>query len=568
MFIMAIERSFTSRDSTPIVRGMNLRFIDMIDNRHYRSPRSRSQRSARPAVEPLENRELLSVVDQGGPVLANAQVETVFLGSQWNSDPAQAGVMNNLNTYVSTLVSGSYFNLMNPYGIGPGTFTASVVVNTSLPAGSQISDAQIQSAILNELNAGAVSNNSERLFVVYTPQNVEVSANGATSGTEPGLGHFAGYHNNFINPATNQSISYAVIPYPGGINTTIAPLNVWQLTTVATSHEIAEGVTDPDPSTNPAWLDPNSTSNLGSEIGDLAWGTFGFWNGYVVQALASPNDQPTLPVGSTPFLMSPGGPFIAPEGTSFTTIVASFTDLDTTYTQGPRTAGNFTATVAWGNGQTSPGTVVQTGPGQFEIVSSYAYPNAGNYSVSIGVVDMINGQSMVVAGTASVADQPIVATSAPSGLDAARSYNQHVLAHFIDLNPYANASDFSASINWGNGQQSPGYVVATAGGFEVIGANAYQNPGFYPVTVTIADSEGSRATASGVLDVVRSGAAGSIAYGPAPAFHHAFHPPKRFPSFYQGFNGSRAGESRLQRLEFAYHHALFWRPMETSRRVY
>jgi hypothetical protein len=568
MFIMAIERSFPRRDSTPIVRGMSMRFTDMNDSRHSRSHRSRSlrRRSARPAVEPLETRELLSVVDQGGPVLANAQVETVFLGSQWNSDPAQAGVMNQLNTYVSTLVSGSYFNLMTPYGIGAGTLTGSLVANTNLPAGSQISDSQIQSAILNELNSGAVSNNSERLFVVYTPQNVEVSASGATSGTEPGLGHFAGYHNNFIDPATNQSISYAVIPFPGGINGVVAPLNVWQLTTVATSHEIAEGVTDPDPSTNPAWLDPNSTSNLGSEIGDLAWGNFGFWNGYVVQALAAPNDQPTLPVGSTPFLMSAAGPFIAPEGTSFTTIVASFTDLDTSYSQGPRTAGDFTATVAWGNGQTSPGTVVQTGPGQFEIVASYAYPNAGGYTVSIGVTDMINGQSMVVAGTANVSDQPIVATSAPSGLAAARSYNQHILAHFIDLNPYANATDFSASIDWGNGQTSAGYVVATASGFEVIGANAYQTPGFYPVTVTIVDSEGSRATASGVLDVVRPGAAGSIAFGPAPAYHRAFHPPKIFPSFYQSFNGSREGESRLQRLEFAYRRNLFFHPMETRRR--
>lgn len=540
----------------------------MIDNHRFQSSRGRPPRSARPALESLETRELLSVVDQGGPVLANAQVETVFLGSQWNSDPAQTGVMNQLNTYVSTLVHGSYFSLMNAYGIGPGALTGSVVANTSLPAGSQISDAQIQSAILNELNAGGVSNNSERLFVVYTPQNVEVSASGATSGTEPGLGHFAGYHNNFIDPTTNQSISYAVIPSPGGINTTVAPLSVWQLTTVATSHEIAEGVTDPEPSTNPAWLDPSAASNLGSEIGDLAWGTFGFWNGYVVQALAAPNDQPTLPVGSTPFLMSAGGPFVAPEGASFTTIVASFTDLDTNFSQGPRTAGDFTATVAWGNGQTSPGTVVQTGPGQFEIVSSYAYPNAGGYSVSIGVVDMINGQSMVVAGTASVADQPIVATSAPSGQTAIRSDNQHVLAHFIDLNPLANAADFSASIDWGNGQKSSGEVVATAGGFEVIGANAYQSPGYYPVTVTIVDSEGSQTTASGVIDVVGRAAPGSIAYGPQPAFHRAFAPPRRFPSFYPGYHGFQGGESRLQRLEFAYHRAFFSHPLVARRRAW
>ncbi|HEY7311589.1 MAG TPA: hypothetical protein VH643_19655, partial [Gemmataceae bacterium] len=53
-----------------------------------------------------------------------------------------------------------------------------------------------------------------------------------------------------------------------------------------------------------------------------------------------------------------------------------------------------------------------------------------------------------------------------------------VAANFSDADPNANARDFTANINWGDGHSSNGTIVADGnGGFAVIGTNTYANAG-------------------------------------------------------------------------------------------
>jgi hypothetical protein len=69
------------------------------------------------------------------------------------------------------------------------------------------------------------------------------------------------------------------------------------------------------------------------------------------------------------------------------------------------------------------------------------------------------------------------------------------VARLTDADPNGTAGDYTASINWGDGQTTPGVVTADpAGGFDIIGTHAYAEEGTYAISVTVTDAGGSRAS--------------------------------------------------------------------------
>jgi hypothetical protein len=77
-----------------------------------------------------------------------------------------------------------------------------------------------------------------------------------------------------------------------------------------------------------------------------------------------------------------------------------------------------------------------------------------------------------------------------------------VIATFSDANPAADVSDFTASIDWGDGQVTTGVISAQpGGGFAVEGGHGYKHKGDYAATVTVQDVGGSSASASGTVTV-------------------------------------------------------------------
>ena len=90
---------------------------------------------------------------------------------------------------------------------------------------------------------------------------------------------------------------------------------------------------------------------------------------------------------------------------------------------------------------------------------------------------------------------PPTSTVAPGTLNAAVLVNATagqsftgVAATFSDADPNANAKDFTASINWGDGHASNGTIVADGhGGFNVLGTNTYASAGLFPIAVQIQD---------------------------------------------------------------------------------
>jgi len=75
------------------------------------------------------------------------------------------------------------------------------------------------------------------------------------------------------------------------------------------------------------------------------------------------------------------------------------------------------------------------------------------------------------------------------------------VAEFTEANPKSVASDYTATISWGDGATSAGTVSPSGAGFEVSGSHTYASAGQYPTSVTIQDVGGAKATASSTASI-------------------------------------------------------------------
>jgi hypothetical protein len=89
------------------------------------------------------------------------------------------------------------------------------------------------------------------------------------------------------------------------------------------------------------------------------------------------------------------------------------------------------------------------------------------------------------------------------------------VAGFTDANPDGIISDYSVTIDWGDGSTSPGTVSSVAGGFQVDGAHTYAQAGSYPTAISVADLHGANAAAHGTATV---GSAPTTVITGAPPF--------------------------------------------------
>jgi hypothetical protein len=296
-------------------------------------------------AEALEPRHLLAgggVTYQGGPVINNVAVETVFLGTAWANDPTLEQNAAQLDQFFGFVTSSSYMDLLAQYGtaqagaIGHGSYVGQANIAQDIWRGSTVSDNAIQNELNSEILSGAIAPpDSNHLLFVFTPPDIVVSQGGSRSNGFP-VG-FAGYHNSFVD-SSGQLVRYAVIPDPIG-NDQVAGLSSFQQQTAASSHELAEAVTDPDGS---SWWDNTNDSTSGYEVGDFADLNTDvlYLNGYAVEELwsnaagglvapAGASSTPgtiTLPVNIPPIITPPSSiPPTNGEPTSLGQVAASLT---------------------------------------------------------------------------------------------------------------------------------------------------------------------------------------------------------------------------------------------------
>ncbi len=71
-----------------------------------------------------------------------------------------------------------------------------------------------------------------------------------------------------------------------------------------------------------------------------------------------------------------------------------------------------------------------------------------------------------------------------------------IVARFNDADQNTDPTQYSATIDWGNGHTSGGQIaVDPKGGFDVVGTYTYNDPGPFTLTAQIQDKDGDSATA-------------------------------------------------------------------------
>ncbi|HEV3080235.1 MAG TPA: FG-GAP-like repeat-containing protein, partial [Gemmataceae bacterium] len=200
----------------------------------------------------------------------------------------------------------------------------------------------------------------------------------------------------------------------------------------------------------------------------------------------------------------------ATKDVTFLGTAAHFTDANPL-----ATVGDFTATIAWGDGHTSPGTIMPDGNGGFTVLGSNVFSTTGTFAVT-AVVEDRDGTGATVSGSVIVTAGPYTLLSAAGTSIAAtaRVAFTGTVSTFTSSDASVMAEDFTATITWGDGHTSPGFVRASAsGGFEVQGVNTYAQPGNFAVTVAIVHTAGATTSTSGSAAVAPNTAAPLTATG-------------------------------------------------------
>jgi hypothetical protein len=202
--------------------------------------------------------------------------------------------------------------------------------------------------------------------------------------------------------------------------------------------------------------------------------------------------------------------FSVPENSSASVLVATASDPGS-----PDPGTDFTATIDWGDGTTTPGTVTATGGGDFNITGSHAYADEGSHSVSTTFLETSQaGFGSVTASATGTVTEADVLTSGAITLPAGTVEGQ-VLPATTQIATFSNtgyptnvASDFTATINWGDGTPvTAGTVVSLGGGsFGVQGGHTYAEEGSFTASIVVADDAPGTAsiTITGTIDILNA----------------------------------------------------------------
>jgi PKD repeat protein len=200
-------------------------------------------------------------------------------------------------------------------------------------------------------------------------------------------------------------------------------------------------------------------------------------------------------------------------------------------------ASDFTATINWGDGATTAGTVSLANPmfrlypsnsvvvltaesplpnefvGKFIVSGDHTYATAGTYTVQVTIVDGADAVTTTSAAVATVTNDSISAYPRPVSTAAGETaVTIPDIANFFESGGLP-ASDFTVTINWGDGSNpSVGTVQATPIGqviggpvpeayYAVYGQHQYAAPGTYVIQLTITDTLGGSATLATTANV-------------------------------------------------------------------
>jgi hypothetical protein len=208
-------------------------------------------------------------------------------------------------------------------------------------------------------------------------------------------------------------------------------------------------------------------------------------------------------------------PPTATEGQAFNNVVVfHFSDANAA-----AQATDFTASVQTGDGTTLTSSanpvavqVVANAQGGFDVQLSYTYAEAlSNATFAVSVQDQNGAATSASTSSYSVADATLTAGAlTPPTATEGQAFSNVVVFHFTDANPTAPVSDFTATVQTGDGTtltssanpQNVQVVANAQGGFDVLLSYTYTSKLNHAVfAVSIQDQDGASTSASTTFDV-------------------------------------------------------------------
>ena len=174
---------------------------------------------------------------------------------------------------------------------------------------------------------------------------------------------------------------------------------------------------------------------------------------------------------------------------------------------------DYTVSNTWGDG-TSNGLLLNNYARDFFLLfGPHTYAEEGSYTNTMTITDLWGG-STSGSGSASVADATL--SAAGKTVYGAKGVSlTKTLATFSDADPGGIASDYTATVRWGDGTTTTGTI---SGSFTVTGTHTYATTGTRTLTVTIRDAGGASATATSHANIGNRPTISSVS--PASGTHH------------------------------------------------
>ncbi len=146
--------------------------------------------------------------------------------------------------------------------------------------------------------------------------------------------------------------------------------------------------------------------------------------------------------------------------------------------------GTLSATINWGDGSSTAGTVTTNGT-SFTVSGSHTYTAAGNDTLIVTVINAVNGVNSAPASNSSPATVLDAPTVTAQNITA---FTGNLFSGQVASGTYSGQGTLSATINWGDGTTTTGTVATSGTSFTVNGSHTYASTGSFPLTVTVANT--------------------------------------------------------------------------------
>ena len=394
----SIDRT-TGADAAPAQQALPAQAVQRLHVLPVRDPNAAAVGFAAPAGAHLSY--------FGGPIISNVHVVQVLYGSGSYNAQVAGTTSPTMGQFYGDLTgpNSGYVSLLTQYNtpatggtnqtIGNGTFDGLFqIVPSAGNNGSTISDTQIQSELLAQINAGHLpaplldaAGNVNTLYMIFFPPGKTITQGGSSSCV---AGGFCAYHGTTSTLLNGHNVLYGVMPdMQSGLCSTGGCGNggVFGNYTSVTSHELTEAITDADIGIATVFAPPLAWYDMvNGEIGDICNGQQGSYvaNGttYTIQlefsnaasncVLPPPPSGPNFSITATPASQT----VTAGAGTSYTATVAAsggFTGVVTFSVSGLPTGASASF---------NPTSVTGSGSSSMSVSTSTTTP-AGTYTLTI-----------------------------------------------------------------------------------------------------------------------------------------------------------------------------------------